>query len=178
MVHSVVIGISLGASQRPETIKPLLAALSFHQFFEGMGLGGCISQVPRILLVIQSLASGFQESSSSPPPLLFSFLVYQAKFKSLSTGIMAFFFSLTTPVGIGIGIGVSNAYNPSSPAALITEGTFNAASAGILIYMSLVDLLAADFMNPRMQSNFRLQLGAQMSLLLGVGCMSVLAKWA
>lgn len=91
---------------------------------------------------------------------------------------MAFFFSLTAPVGIGIGIGVSNAYNPSSPAALITEGTFNAASAGILIYMSLVALLAADFMNPRMQSNFRLQLGAQMSLLLGVGCMSVLAKWA
>lgn len=45
VVHSVIIGISLGASQSPETIKPLLAALSFHQFFEGMGLGGCISQV-------------------------------------------------------------------------------------------------------------------------------------
>ncbi|XVE99009.1 hypothetical protein REPUB_Repub03eG0159400 [Reevesia pubescens] len=45
VVHSVVIGISLGASESPDTIKPLLAALSFHQFFEGMGLGGCISQV-------------------------------------------------------------------------------------------------------------------------------------
>lgn len=45
VVHSVIIGISLGASESPETIKPLLAALSFHQFFEGMGLGGCISQV-------------------------------------------------------------------------------------------------------------------------------------
>ncbi|PQQ15331.1 zinc transporter 1-like [Prunus yedoensis var. nudiflora] len=37
-------GISLSASQSPETIKPLMVALSFHQFFEGMGLGGCISQ--------------------------------------------------------------------------------------------------------------------------------------
>lgn len=45
MVHSVIIGISLGASESPNTIKPLVAALTFHQFFEGMGLGGCISQV-------------------------------------------------------------------------------------------------------------------------------------
>ncbi|KAB2636927.1 zinc transporter 1-like [Pyrus ussuriensis x Pyrus communis] len=43
LVHSVIIGISLGASPSPETIKPLIVALSFHQFFEGMGLGGCIS---------------------------------------------------------------------------------------------------------------------------------------
>eukprot|EP00268_Persea_americana_P036045 TRINITY_DN35539_c0_g3_i2.p1 TRINITY_DN35539_c0_g3~~TRINITY_DN35539_c0_g3_i2.p1 ORF type:complete len:277 (+),score=42.69 TRINITY_DN35539_c0_g3_i2:149-979(+) len=45
VVHSVIIGISLGASESPSTIKPLVAALSFHQFFEGMGLGGCIVQV-------------------------------------------------------------------------------------------------------------------------------------
>lgn len=45
VVHSVIIGVSLGASESVETVKPLLAALSFHQFFEGMGLGGCISQV-------------------------------------------------------------------------------------------------------------------------------------
>ena len=45
VVHSVIIGISLGASESPSTIRPLVAALSFHQFFEGMGLGGCIVQV-------------------------------------------------------------------------------------------------------------------------------------
>lgn len=44
-MHSVIIGISLGASQEPDTIKPLVVALSFHQMFEGMGLGGCIVQV-------------------------------------------------------------------------------------------------------------------------------------
>ncbi|KAF8390871.1 hypothetical protein HHK36_023170 [Tetracentron sinense] len=145
VVHSVIIGISLGASESPKTIKPLVAALTFHQFFEGMGLGGCISQ---------------------------------AKFKSRAIAIMALFFSLTTPVGIAIGIGVSNVYDENSPTALIVEGIFNSASAGILIYMALVDLLAADFMNPRMQKNGRLQLGANTSLLLGAGCMSLLAKWA
>ncbi|XP_048228578.1 zinc transporter 1 [Ricinus communis] len=145
VVHSVIIGISLGASQSPETVKPLLAALSFHQFFEGMGLGGCISQ---------------------------------AKFKSRSTAIMAVFFSLTTPIGIAIGIAISSVYKENSPTALIVEGIFNSASAGILIYMALVDILAADFMSPRMQTNFMIQLGANASLLLGAGCMSVLAKWA
>ncbi|KAJ0100377.1 hypothetical protein Patl1_20777 [Pistacia atlantica] len=145
VVHSVIIGISLGASGNPDTIKPLLAALSFHQFFEGMGLGGCISQ---------------------------------AEFKSRSMAIMATFFSLTTPVGIAIGIGISSFYNENSPTALVVQGTFNSASAGILIYMALVDLLAADFMSPILQSNVRLQLGANLSLLLGAGCMSILAKWA
>ncbi|XVE78479.1 hypothetical protein DITRI_Ditri13aG0148700 [Diplodiscus trichospermus] len=145
VVHSVIIGISLGASESPKTIKPLVAALTFHQFFEGMGLGGCISQ---------------------------------AKFKSRSVAIMALFFSLTTPVGIAIGIGISNIYNESSPTALIVEGMLDAASAGILIYMALVDLLAADFMNPKLQNSGKLQAAAVFALLLGSGLMSLLAVWA
>ncbi|KAK6918040.1 Zinc/iron permease [Dillenia turbinata] len=145
VVHSVIIGISLGASQSPSTIRPLVAALTFHQFFEGMGLGGCISQ---------------------------------AKFKQRQVVTMALFFSLTTPVGIAIGMGISTVYSETSATALIVEGVLNSASAGILIYMALVDLLAADFMNPRMQNNIKLQMGANLSLLLGAGCMALLAKWA
>ncbi|OEL36484.1 Zinc transporter 5 [Dichanthelium oligosanthes] len=45
IVHSVIIGMSLGASESTSTIRPLLAALTFHQFFEGIGLGGCIVQI-------------------------------------------------------------------------------------------------------------------------------------
>ncbi|KAL2897488.1 Zinc transporter 1 [Bienertia sinuspersici] len=145
VVHSVIIGISLGTSERLDTIKPLMAALCFHQFFEGMGLGGCITQ---------------------------------AKFKSRAMATMALFFSLTTPIGIGIGIAICGVYDESSPRSLIIQGIFEAAAAGILIYMALVDLLAADFMNPRMQANTRIQLGSHLSLLLGAACMSVLAKWA
>ncbi|XP_047312524.1 zinc transporter 5-like [Impatiens glandulifera] len=145
VVHSVIIGISLGTSQSPSVIKPLLAALTFHQFFEGVGLGACISL---------------------------------ARFKSCSMATMAVFFSLTTPIGIAIGIGVSNIYDEASPTALIVQGVFDAASSGILIYMALVDLLAADFMNPRVQNSVKLQIGTNISLLLGALCMAVLAKWA
>ncbi|MBA0854423.1 hypothetical protein Goshw_030224, partial [Gossypium schwendimanii] len=134
--------ISLGASESPKTIKPLVAALTFHQFFEGMGLGGCI---------------------------------LQARHKARSVAIMVLFFALTTPVGIGIGIGISNTYNENSPTALVVEGMLNAASAGILIYMALVDLLAADFMNPKLQNNGKVGASASVSLLLGSALMSLLA---
>ncbi|KAJ7969414.1 Zinc transporter protein [Quillaja saponaria] len=144
VVHSVIVGISIGASQSPNTIKTLVAALSFHQFFEGMGLGGCISQ---------------------------------AQFKCHTISFMVLFFCLTTPIGIVIGIGMSNMYSMNSPTALIVQGLLLSASAGILIYMALVDLLATDFMNPKMLCNFRLQLGANFTLLLGVCFMSLLAKW-
>ncbi|KAJ9539121.1 hypothetical protein OSB04_031854 [Centaurea solstitialis] len=145
IVHSVIIGLSVGASESPKTIKPLVVALTFHQFFEGIGLGGCI---------------------------------FQAQFKSFAAIVMGIMFSLTTPIGIVIGIIVTNTYNENSPTALIVEGVLNSASAGILIYMALVDLLSPDFMNPRMQKNRVLQLCSNVSLLLGAGFMSLLAKWA
>ncbi|TKW08385.2 hypothetical protein SEVIR_6G025100v4 [Setaria viridis] len=145
LVHSVIIGVSLGASLRPSTIRPLVGALSFHQFFEGIGLGGCI---------------------------------VQAKFKVRATMIMATFFSLTAPMGIALGIAITSSYSKHSATALVVEGVFNAAAAGILIYMSLVDLLAADFNNPRLQTNMKLQLATYLALFLGAGLMSLLAKWA
>ncbi|CAK9146900.1 unnamed protein product [Ilex paraguariensis] len=143
--HSVIIGLSLGVSNSPCTIKPLIAALSFHQFFEGFALGGCISQ---------------------------------AQLRSLHTIIMACFFSVTTPVGIAIGSGISSFYNPMSPRALVIEGIFDSLSAGILVYMALVDLIAADFLSKRMSCNVRLQIASYIMLFLGAGLMSSLAIWA
>ena len=102
----------------------------------------------------------------------------QAAFKSGSAICMALFFSLTTPVGIAIGIGIANVYDDSSPTALVVQGMLNSVAAGILIYMALVDLLAQDFMNSKVQTNTRLFLGANVSLLLGASVMALLAIWA
>ncbi|EMS57497.1 Zinc transporter 10 [Triticum urartu] len=122
--HSVIIGLSLGVSQSPCTIKPLVAALSFHQFFEGFALGGCISE---------------------------------AQFKNFSALLMAFFFAITTPAGITVGAGIASFYNANSPRALVVEGILDSMSSGILVYMALVDLIAADFLSRRMSCNPRLQ---------------------
>lgn len=145
VVHSLIIGMSLGASDFPSTVRPLVPALTFHQLFEGIGLGGCI---------------------------------VQAKFRLKSVVAMALLFSLTTPVGIGVGIAISSVYNETSPTALVVQGLLEAAAAGILVYMALVDILAEDFTKPRVQSRARLQLGLNVSLLLGAGLMSLLAIWA
>lgn len=101
----------------------------------------------------------------------------KAKFKLRVKVIMILFFSLTTPTGIAIGIWISRSYNETSPMALIVQGILNSASAGILIYMALVDLLAADFINSSMLYSFWLQLGAYLTLLLGAFSMSLLAIW-
>ncbi|KAI9198511.1 hypothetical protein LWI28_017205 [Acer negundo] len=145
IVHSVVIGLSMGASNNTCTIKGLVAALCFHQMFEGMGLGGCI---------------------------------LQAEYKLMKKLIMVFFFSVTTPFGIALGIVMSNIYKENSPSALITVGLLNASSAGLLIYMALVDLLAADFMGPKLQGSIKLQIKSYAAVLLGAGGMSLMAKWA
>ncbi|KAL2494054.1 Fe(2+) transport protein 1 [Forsythia ovata] len=138
IVHSVVIGLSLGASNNTCSIKGLIAALCFHQMFEGMGLGGCILQ--------------------------------QANYKFMKKAVMAFFFSVTTPFGIALGMALSTTYKENSPRALIT--------AGLLVYMALVDLLAADFMGPKLQGSIKLQIKSYIAVLLGAGGMSLMAKWA
>ncbi|KAK6119565.1 hypothetical protein DH2020_046694 [Rehmannia glutinosa] len=143
--HSVIIGLSLGVSHSPCTIRPLIGALSFHQFFEGFALGGCISQ---------------------------------AQFRSLHSTLMACFFAVTTPLGIAVGIGISSVYNSNSARALIIEGILDSISAGILVYMALVDLIAADFLSKRMSCNVRLQVVSYFVLFLGAVLMSSLAIWA
>ena len=145
VVHSVVIGLGMGASQNVCTIRPLVAALCFHQLFEGMGLGGCILQAE-----------------------------YGARMRS----VLVFFFSATTPFGIALGLALTRVYSDSSPTALVVVGLLNAASAGLLHYMALVDLLAADFMGPKLQGSVRLKLVCFLAVLLGAGGMSVMAKWA
>jgi zinc transporter 1/2/3 len=145
IVHSVVIGLGMGASQNVCTIRPLVAAMCFHQLFEGMGLGGCILQAE-----------------------------YGAKMKA---GLV-FFFSTTTPFGIALGLALTKVYRENSPTALIVVGLLNAASAGLLHYMALVELLAADFMGPKLQGSVRLQLLSFLAVLLGAGGMSIMAKWA
>ncbi|GMI75292.1 zinc transporter 7 precursor [Hibiscus trionum] len=145
VVHSVVIGLAMGASDNRCTIRPLIAALCFHQMFEGMGLGGCI---------------------------------LQAKYEFQMKATMVFFFSVTTPLGIVLGVGLTKVYSATSPTALIVVGLLNASSAGLLNYMALVDLLAADFLGPKLQANMKLQAWSYVAVLLGSGFMSLMAKWA
>ncbi|KFK29911.1 hypothetical protein AALP_AA7G194400 [Arabis alpina] len=143
--HSIIIGISLGVSHSPCTIRPLLVALSFHQFFEGFALGGCVAE---------------------------------ARLTPRGSAMMAFFFAVTTPIGVAVGTAIASSYNSYSVAALVAEGVLDSLSAGILVYMALVDLIAADFLSKKMSVDFKIQVVSYCFLFLGAGMMSALAIWA
>ncbi|WOL14816.1 zinc transporter 6, chloroplastic [Canna indica] len=146
--HSVIIGVTMGMSQNQCAIRPLVIALSFHQIFEGMGLGGCIAQ---------------------------------AGFGVGTVAYMCLMFSVTTPIGIILGMIVyyMTGYDDSNPNALISEGLLGSLSAGILIYMALVDLIAVDFFhNKTMSSSPQMKKACYTALVLGSASMSVLALWA
>ncbi|KAH8695931.1 putative high affinity zinc ion transporter [Talaromyces proteolyticus] len=66
-----------------------------------------------------------------------------------------------------------------SMTANIVSGVFDSISAGILIYTSLVELLARDFLFDPCRTNDRRRLGFMIiCTLLGTGIMALLGKWA
>jgi solute carrier family 39 (zinc transporter), member 1/2/3 len=96
--------------------------------------------------------------------------------------IMVLLYALATPVGVAIGIGVhSNNYNRKSTAALIASGVFGSVAAGILIYVSLINLIAGEMsasIAPFFALSKRLKFLYFLALYLGVTLMAILARWA
>ena len=100
----------------------------------------------------------------------------------LKAMLMVLFFAVTTPIGVAIGIGIhSGTYNPKSVASLLVNGILDSLSAGILIYVALVNLIAAeisvnapDFIGLKKRLKFLYFL----ALYLGAGAMAVVGRWA
>jgi zinc transporter 1/2/3 len=93
---------------------------------------------------------------------------------------MAFGYALSTPVAIAIGLGVRSSIHPHSRTSLMVNGIFDSISAGILIYTSLVELMAHDFiLNERMQTAPAREVwGAVLCMMLGAALMALLGYWA
>lgn len=147
--HSIIIGITLGMSENRCTIRPLLGALSFHQFFEGIGLGGCLAQQAGLGTRVTAVMCLFSVTT----PL------------GIATGM-----AMKSIMGFS---------QSRPEAVIIVEGLLGSASSGILVYMALVDLIAVEFLNTqKMKANPRLMAAAYSLLILGAGSMALLAVWA
>ncbi|GAB2285140.1 Zinc transporter 6, chloroplastic [Dionaea muscipula] len=72
--HSVIIGVTMGMSQNKCTIRPLVAALAFHQIFEGMGLGGCIAQAG--FSVVTTAYMCFMFSVTTPVGIMLGMIMF------------------------------------------------------------------------------------------------------
>lgn len=104
----------------------------------------------------------------------------KARLPMLKVLVLGLVFALTCPLGVAIGLGVASSYNPNSSTALAIEGSFNAVSAGILIYNGIVDLLLPTFDREDCETpkNPAVVACGFLVTFLGAGAMSTLALWA
>lgn len=81
---------------------------------------------------------------------------------------------LVTPLSIALGLGVRSTFKANDPATILTIGSLNSLSAGVLLYGALTDLLAKDFLSGPMLdvSTGRLSV-ALVSVLVGAFVMSL-----
>ncbi|KXZ44707.1 hypothetical protein GPECTOR_63g34 [Gonium pectorale] len=151
--HSVIIGIGLGVNQTGVTeVRSLLIALAFHQWLEGMSLGGVVAL---------------------------------AGFPNWKAVTMILTYSLTCPVGIAVGMGIAETYDEESERARGVQGAFNGVSGGMLLYISLVQMIAEDMgrvsataASGQGLGQARSRLGCFAALCGGAGAMCLLALWA
>lgn len=155
-VHSIILGVSLGAlagKQNLKTLEALIAALVFHQIFEGVGMGIAIQQA-RLTL------------------------------KTAKVVVFVLVFVLSVPMGVVIGLLVTYYPNESVDEetqalnAQLAMGVLNAIAAGLLIYISMIEMLAEDFQAVVVFNNIALRAKMYASLCLGVLLLAIIAIWA
>jgi len=127
----------------------LFIVIVFHQMFEGLALGSVLAALPNGVM-----------------PLWQKLIAASA-------------FALITPIGMAIGIGVLQRYNGNDRGTIIAIGTLDAFSAGILIWVGLVEMLAKDWMKGALaDAGVAKTVFSGIALVAGMVLMSVLGKWA
>ncbi|GMF74606.1 unnamed protein product [Aspergillus oryzae] len=98
-----------------------------------------------------------------------------------SKAVMAGTFALITPIGMAIGMGVLHSFNGNERSTLIALGTLDALSAGILVWVGVVDMWARDWVmegGELLDAPLVRVLVGGVSLIAGMVLMGVLGKWA
>lgn len=186
-----MVGITLVVSEDKFFIT-LFIVIVFHQLFEGLALGTRIASIGHRALtegvrasdeqggrdknssssaremVVDDSNSGSAEESQNRPSLSMSKKI-----------LMAIAFALTTPFGMAIGTGILQHFNENDPTTLLAIGTLNALSAGILIWIGVVEMWAADWMFGGELDNAGPMVTtlAGFGLVAGMGLMGLLGKW-
>ncbi|KAI0168659.1 hypothetical protein BJ166DRAFT_624288 [Pestalotiopsis sp. NC0098] len=189
--HSILIGLTLVVAGDSFFIT-LFIVILFHQMFEGVALGTriasvgdlthsdpihhapgspagshCGKGVPVPSPTLQDIPMTNQVPSPKPLPMLQKLL-------------MAAAFSIVTPIGMAIGIGVLHSFNGNDPQTLIALGTLDALSAGILVWVGLVEMWARDWMlaGEMVHASAIVTISGGVALVAGMALMSFLGKWA
>ncbi|KAI9147820.1 Zinc-regulated transporter 1 [Paramyrothecium foliicola] len=196
--HSILIGLTLVVAA-DSSFKVLFIVILFHQMFEGIALGSRIADLGSStahaiahLHSPQAASRDFsQESDKAVQPVEDTSAVSSTA-PSEYTHVplirkigLAAVFAFITPIGMAIGIGVLDQFNGNDRSTLLTIGTLDALSAGILVWVGVVEMWAGDWMvgshgHPAQlaDANILTVILAGLGLVSGLVVMSVLGKWA
>lgn len=156
--------------------------------FEGIALGTRIASVGQDAPVV--VESGASQSSSQDKNIPLGVTCRAPVAPGLKTSktlsmpqklLMASVFAVITPIGMAIGIGVLQHFNGNDPSTLITLATLDALSAGILIWVGLVEMWARDWMlagGEMVHAGAAVTTCGGLALVAGMALMSFLGKWA
>ncbi|KAM0552021.1 hypothetical protein ACHAPJ_008131 [Fusarium lateritium] len=194
LFHSLLIGLTLVVAG-DEYFLTLFVVILFHQMFEGIALGSRIATIGTAADHDATAVSRPSQDTSSAQdsdkalPASTETIPNEAKApvgltmkKKLG---LASLFAFITPIGMAIGIGVLQKFNGNDKSTLIAIGTLDALSAGILMWVGLVEMWAADWMTgghghkaELAEANLLTTALAGFGLVAGLVVMSLLGKWA
>lgn len=194
MLHSFVIGLTMAVASA-QRFGELVPAIFFHQVFEGIALGVRLAGLTKppedksadscpaetSSLHIQPAEPAFVPSRTErilPPllSLLFALPIPLILFISLFIpALQATSSTLDGVFSLNDSAFLDTASNLQSRSEAM-QGVTSAVSAGLLIYVSCVELLAADFLNnPEMQESLAsVQMGALVAFAAGAAGMSAI----
>lgn len=180
----------------------LFVVILFHQMFEGLALGSRIADLgTRAISGLAVLghhgpshmhhhapsldgsspeksAAGIANADTDASASDGSGTYYHVSLaKKIAMGAA---FALVTPIGMAIGIGVLQQFNGNDPETIVAIGTLDAFSAGILLWVGVVEMWAADWAHggPLSDAGLGATCSGLTGLVAGMVVMSVLGKWA
>lgn len=93
--------------------------------------------------------------------------------------IMGAVFAVTTPIGMAIGTGVLNTFNGNDFSTIVALGTLDSFSAGILLWVGLIEMLAHDWLHGKLATAGWFHTGVGFfGMIAGMILMSFIGKWA
>ena len=148
----------------------LLFGLSFHSIFVGFTLGLSKNDVGLFIAILcHQLFEGFA----------LGVRIARANFKkNRFIFLIDIVFASATPLGITIGLLVKKLVSKDPQTFGIIQGTFNSFSAGILIFVGLVHMLAEEVEREEIAESLPKYLVIYFGALAGAAFMSLLAIWA
>ncbi|KAJ3055643.1 high-affinity Zn(2+) transporter zrt1 [Rhizophlyctis rosea] len=163
--EEVIIGIALGTAR--EEFVTLLAAVSVHQFFEGVAVGS---------LVLEDEKAKAEQAGRNGEHKFGGKGVGQDWRWWMKVVWLGVGYSITTPVGIIIGIALNTAVTTTATPTLILQSVLDAIGAGVLLYDGLVNVLVPHFASPeRGGPAFGLQVAC---VWVGAIVMGIVGIWA